>query len=152
LSLIGFAIVTWLVWPDDAMRWRMMGATVVGIVLAGLMVYITEYYQEPILSRCNMWFQRVKPLVTAPTLLLVWVCRWSTAWPVLAVCAAILTSYGFSGLYGIAIAATAMLSMAGIIVMRWMHMARLQITLVVSLKCQKCLLQLGHYRSAGCGW
>src|SRR6185369_6159768 len=44
LSLIGFAVVTWMVWPDDDMRYKMLGATVVGIVLTGLMVYITEFY------------------------------------------------------------------------------------------------------------
>ncbi len=43
LSLIGFAAVTWIVLPEP-MRVPMMGSAVIGIVLTGLMVYITEYY------------------------------------------------------------------------------------------------------------
>jgi K(+)-stimulated pyrophosphate-energized sodium pump len=118
-AVLFYPITTWLggeLYRDPSEVTRLYAAALVGLVLTAVMFWITEYYTD------TKW-KPVKRLAKASetghgTNIIAGLAlsMKATALPVLAIVAAIFVAFSLAGLYGIAIAAVSMLSLAGIIV------------------------------------
>ncbi len=96
--------------------WSLYFCALVGLVLTGMLIWVTEYYT-------GSDYRPVKVIADASTtghatniIQGLAISMEATAVPALLICAAIISTYLLAGLLGIAIAVTAMLALAGMVV------------------------------------
>lgn len=112
LAGIGFYFVTDRMLDDQNLFW----ASLLGLALTAALVWITEYYTSTEYKPVRVIAKASESGHGTNVIAGLAVGMKSTALPILVIAATMLGAHALGGLYGIAVAATAMLSLTGIIV------------------------------------
>jgi K(+)-stimulated pyrophosphate-energized sodium pump len=116
LAAIAFYPITQQFITDPSIALKVYLASLIGLVVTAALVVITEYYTSTKFAPVKSIAEASKTGHGTNVIAGLAVSMKSTALPILVIVAAMLGAYSLAGLYGIAVSAMAMLSMAGIIV------------------------------------
>jgi len=116
-AILFYPVTAWLMGDNGLFGvGRLYGAALIGLAVTGLIVVITEYYT-------GTKYSPVKNVAAASQtghgtniIAGLGLSMKATALPVLVICGGILGGFALAGIYGVAVASMAMLSMTGIIV------------------------------------